>query len=55
MNEKVYVYITRTILTPLIETPDPPNDTPGPQNRWFWYPDIPRILSVVFAVVDIAR
>ena len=29
---------TLRILTPPIKTPDPPNDTPGPQNRWFWHP-----------------
>ena len=39
------------ILTPPMETPDPPFMTPrkGPQNMWVWHPqDIPRILRVLF-------
>ena len=50
---KVCVYITLTILTPLIETPDPPNDTPGSKkNRWQLDTpadiNIPRILRAKF-------
>ena len=44
----IYIY-TLTILTPTIETPDPPFMTPrkGPQNRWQLdtLADIPRILN----------
>ena len=46
--------VTPRLLTPLIDTPDPPNDTPisGPQNRWQLDTQnptskrIPRLLSL---------
>ncbi len=40
-------WLALTILTPLIETPDPPNDTPGASKQVVLTPhDIPRILRV---------
>ena len=41
------LYSTLTILTPPIETPDPPNDTPGASKQVVLTPhDIPRILRL---------
>ncbi len=43
-----YLPSTLTILTPPIETPDPPNDIPGASKQVVLTPhDIPRILRVI--------
>ena len=43
----IYIYFALRILTPPMETPDPPNDTPGASKQVVLTPhDIPRFLRV---------